>query len=181
MRTRLPTSCLPPVSILSRDAAARQLARALLCAVCGVLSTASHADSATATSRAQAGLNFRIVIPPIVRVRPLVQPSEITIEPGHVAQGYVDLESASVVALTSNSREGYQVAARYDTSLLARLEVRVANQNIRVVSGYGSVRVRSPLLTNAEVAVGYRLYLNPEIAAGRYPWPVALTFSTLSV
>lgn len=181
MRTRLPTFSPPPVSTDSSESAVRRLAGTVLCAACAVLSTASHAESVTSTSRAQAGLNFRIVIPPIVRVKPVAQPTEITIEPGHVAQGYVDLEGASVVVLTSNSREGYQVAARYDTSLLAHVDVRVANQNIRVASGYGSARVRSPLMTNAEVAVGYRLYLNPEVVAGKYAWPVALAFSTLSV
>ena len=117
----------------------------------------------------------------MVRVRSIVHPLEITIQPKDVAQGYVDLDNVSLVTLISNNREGFELTARYDASLLSHIEVRVGSQHIVATSGFGSMHIQSPILRDTLIAVGYRLYINSGIAPGRYEWPVALTFSTLAV
>jgi hypothetical protein len=124
---------------------------------------------------------MRIVIPTIIRVAPVVQPALVVIDDLHVAQGYIDIDAGSTVRMTSNSRNGYQLAARYDTQLLTRVEVRIASQYLSVSSGGGSMRVVSGLTIDKLVPVGYRMYLTPAARAGAYRWPVALSFSPASV
>ncbi len=142
-----------------------------------VVSTTSHADSGTGNTGAQASLNFRITIPAIIRVTPVVQPDHLIIEDRHIADGYIDLDAGTSVNITINSRGGYVLSARYDSKVLSRVEVRVASQNLTTSSGYGSMRVSSGLLTDKLVPIGYRMHLAPGVRAGDYGWPVALAFS----
>ena len=144
------------------------------------LPATSYADSRTGSTSAQTSLNFRIVIPAIIRVKPVTQPDHIVIEERHIADGYIDLDAGTSVNLTVNSRSGYLLSARYDSQLLSRVEVRVDRQSLTASSGYGSMRVASGLLTDKLVPIGYRLHLAPGVRAGDYRWPVALAFSLAS-
>lgn len=137
----------------------------------------SFADSRTATTGASAHLNFRVVIPAIIRVTTVTQPDSILIDAKHIENGYIDLDGVTAVKLTNNTRSGYQLTARYDATLLSGLEVRVADQKLTASSGSGSMHVTSGLSTDQMVPIGYRLHLAPGIQAGQYQWPVALAFS----
>ena len=137
----------------------------------------SFAESSSGNSSASASLNFRIVIPAIIRVTPVTQPDHIVIENRHIAQGYIDLDASSSVKLTNNTRNGYMLTASYNAELLSSVEVRVANQNLTASSGFGSMRVASGLAIDKLVFIGYRFHLAPGVRAGQYNWPVALAFS----
>lgn len=137
----------------------------------------SHADSRTGTNAAQASLNFRIVIPAVIRVTAIAQPDHVAIEDQHIAQGYIDLDAATSVKLTINSRGGYLLSASYDARLLSSVEVKISSQNLMASSGFGSMRVASGLTTDKLVPIGYRLHLAPGVRTGNYRWPVALAFS----
>jgi len=133
-----------------------------------------------AESGTSARLDFRIVVPAIIRVTPVSQPDRIVINAQHIAQGYVDLDAGTAVRLTNNTHSGYQLTASYDDRLLSAVEVTVANQKLTTSSGPGSMRVLSGLAVDRLVAIGYRLHLAPGIVAGEYRWPVALAFSLVA-
>ena len=137
----------------------------------------SFADSGVGSSGAQANIQFRIVIPAIIRVTPVTQPEHIVIEDRHVAQGYIDLDAGTSVRLTNNTRNGYMLTANYDAQLLSSVEVRVSNHNMTASSGVGSIRVVSGLAVDKLVPIGYRLNLAKGVQTGQYRWPVALAFS----
>jgi hypothetical protein len=136
-----------------------------------------HADSRTGTTVSQASINFRIVIPAIIRVNTVTQPDHIVIADRHIAAGYIDLEAGTSVTLTTNHRSGYLLSASYDAPWLSRVDVRIANQNLTASSGSGSMRVTSGLMVDKLVPISYRLHLAPGMHAGAYRWPVALAFS----
>ena len=137
----------------------------------------SLAESRTDGSTASASLNFRIVVPAIIRVAAVKQPEVIVINATDIAQGYIDLDTGTSVKLTVNTRAGYQLAASYDANLLSGAEVRVSNQKLIATSGYGSMRMTSGLVNDKVVPIGYRLHLARGVQAGEYRWPVALAFS----
>ena len=137
----------------------------------------SLAESSSGNSSASASLNFRIVIPAIIRVTPFTQPDHIVIENRHIAQGYIDLDTGTSVKLTNNTRNGYLLTANYNVELLSGVEVRIANQNLTASSGFGSMRVASGFVIDKLVPIGYRFHLAPGVRAGQYAWPVALAFS----
>jgi hypothetical protein len=145
-------------------------------AALGVPAT-SIAESRTGTGSAGASLNFRIVIPAMIRVTNVTQPDRIVIEEPHIRQGFIDLEAGSSVNLTSNNRDGYVLTTNYDSKMLTGIEVRVASQTLTAASGSGSMRVTSGFIVNKRVPISYRLHLAPGVRAGEYRWPVALAFS----
>ena len=138
---------------------------------------ASLAESGVGTAGTRASIDFRIVIPAIIRVTPVTQPDHIVIEERHIAQGYIDFVAGTSVKLTSNTRDGYLLSASYDSQVLSSVEVRVSNQNMTASSGFGSMRVASGLAIDKLIPISYRLHLVPSVRAGGYRWPVALAFS----
>ena len=141
----------------------------------------SFAESKTGVSSAAASVQIRIVIPAVIRVTVVTQPKRFFIEERHVAQGYIDVEGATSVKLTSNNRDGYQLNASYDSQLLSSIEVRISSQQLNATIGSGSMRVRSGLATNKLVPIDYRFHLVPQVRSGDYRWPVALVFSLVPV
>ncbi len=137
----------------------------------------SFANSQTASTSASARIDFRIVIPAIIRVTTVTQPDSIQIDAKHIENGYIDLDAATAVKLTNNTRGGYQLTVRYDSALLSGVEVLVASRKLSSSSGFGSMHVASERVTEQLVPIGYRLYLSPGARAGQYRWPVALAFS----
>ena len=135
-----------------------------------VLPSTSAADSLTGATAAQSRLDFRIVIPAVIRVTPVVQPDHIVVENNHIEQGYIDLDGGTAVKLTSNSRSGFQLSASFDSQLLSRVEVRVSNQSLHASSGFGSMRVLSGLIVDKLVPISYRLHFLPGARAGQYRW-----------
>jgi hypothetical protein len=151
-----------------------------LALVASLASSYSHAEANTALggSKASAHLNFRIVIPAIVRVKALTQASGVTITQNDVDRGHLDLDAASTLMLTSNSRNGYIVSANFDSGILESIEVKLPNKTLHAgaSSGTKTMHVNAPILVDEVVGVSYRLYLKPGLKAGHYHWPVALAF-----
>ena len=178
----LRTSQPPPAVAMAREAS--RTACHLLGLVLGLAILAmpakSFAESRSGSGGVRASIDFRIVIPAIIRVTPVSQPDRMVVEERHIAQGYIDVDAGSAVRLTVNTRDGYLLAARYDAALLSAVEVRVSNQSLTASSGFGSMRVTSGLSTDKLTPISYRLHLAAGIPPGDYHWPVALAFSLAS-
>ncbi|MEO8101496.1 MAG: hypothetical protein ABI790_03165 [Betaproteobacteria bacterium] len=172
---------------IQRGSGARQLTELirtassrLLCfmaIVMGAVPLTGHAENRTGTTSARAHIDFRIIVPAIIKVSAVTQPAQLAIDERHVAQGYVDLDAGTSVRLTSNSHAGYQMSAQYDSLLLSSIEVVVASQRLTVSAGYGSIRVAAGRIVDEVIPISYRLHLAPGVIAGHYRWPVALAFS----
>jgi len=159
-------------------ATSERASRSRLVAYALMLASATcSAETNQGNKRASASIDFRVIIPVVLRARTLEQQSHIRVEPHHISQGYVDLEEASTIELTSNSRHGYQLSARYDAAVLAKMDVHIDAQRMTATAGSGSMRVHARPRLNAVVRVGYRLYLQPSVTVGEYRWPVALSFA----
>jgi hypothetical protein len=151
-----------------------------LALVVSLLSSSAHAEANTARggSKASTNLNFRIVIPAIVRVKALAQALGVTITQDDVERGHLDLDAASQLMLTSNSRNGYVISANFDAEILEGVEIKLPNQTLHanVSKGTKTMHVQSSILVDEVVGVDYRLYLKPDLKPGHYHWPVALAF-----
>lgn len=136
------------------------------------------AEGNPAGKSARAAVELRIVVPAVVRVKAMAQPERIALEDRHIAQGYIDLDDASSLLLTSNSGRGYHLAVAFDAGILDRVRVRIAGHQLDASEGSGGLDVRAERLVDAPVHASYRLYLKPGVHPGSYRWPVALAFST---
>jgi len=134
-----------------------------------------HAES-SAAGTGKGHLDFRIVVPQVVRVSGLTAPSEFTIDREDVGRGYVDVRPGAPVIVTSNANYGYPVTVAFDNAIASRVVVRIQEQRLSAERSGAQFVVAAPRMRNAAVAIGYRIFLAPAIAAGTYRWPVALRF-----
>lgn len=107
-----------------------------------------------------------------VKVTDLANPATLEVSAQDVARGYVDVESGTSITVVTNSNDGYLISATGDPSTVSRISLHVGS-----LSGSERVRVPSTPFAKALLRVGYRLYLEPGVSAGRYPWPVAIGVS----
>jgi hypothetical protein len=149
------------------------LAAALVAAAGG-----AQAMSSTGETRAQASIDFKIVIPVILRVKAVSQQAQLSVTEADVARGYVEVEQGTSLVLTSNNRAGFGISIAFDGGLLSRVVARMNGQDVETGSSGGSLHVEAGKLIEAPIKVGYRLYLAPGTQVGTYHWPVALSFAT---
>jgi hypothetical protein len=145
---------------------------------------AAHAeadDAANAARRSHAMLDFRIVIPPVLKVKSLTVPSTLLVEQADIDRGYVEVNDASSLAVMTNSRDGFMLSAQIDSRLLERAEVRITNHTLHAAGDLSSMVVKLPARYHDRVGVSYRLYLAKHACAGIHRWPVALTFSQQAI
>jgi hypothetical protein len=141
-------------------------------------SLAVRAESGTGTEgKAHASLDFRVVIPMVLRVSVVSQPMSIEIDERHLRQGYIELDAATLVRLTSNDPRGLNVSVEFDTRLVSRVVVRLLDNVIAAYGTGASGLIRMAARREQQVPVSYRLYLDSRATAGVHPWPVALVFS----
>jgi len=157
--------------------AARVCALLLLATAAAAFMAEAHAESATRSQGAQAHIDFRILIPVVVRARALTAPRYLPIGEADVARGYVDVDGATSLVLTSNSPVGYAVSVAFDKRLVSRVEVRIQGNTLEASSQESWLHVDAPRMLDAPVRVAYRLYLAAGAHAGTYRWPVALGFA----
>lgn len=150
---------------------------ALLPIICTTSNMVFAESSVISTSSARANINIKIEVPVVVRVTAIKQIASINIEQIHVDRGYIDLDAASMLKLTSNSRHGYTVSVNFNSDMLESVEVKLPDRTLRVAANSTSMHVNSPILVDEIVGVSYRLYLKAGLRAGEYHWPVALAFS----
>lgn len=129
---------------------------------------------AESNNQGRAHLDFRIVIPKIVRANAATVSLNLSVT--DILRGYVEVEQD--VLITSNTHDGFMINASYNTTALTKVDVTILGQTLTSSSGYGNLFVRSDLLNNAKTTVKYRLYLSPSLKAGTYNLPVSLIFST---
>lgn len=107
-----------------------------------------------------------------VKITSRLDPAFLEVTPSDAARGYVDIDNATSLAAVTNAIGGYMVTAIGAPGLIANVAMRI--------DGVGSgerVHVASRPFVNSPLRVGYRLHLEAGVAAGRYPWPVALSLS----
>lgn len=150
--------------------------------VAGLAGAASaHADAGTpVNAKASASINLRVVIPTVLRVSTVSQPATVQVDASHVAQGYVDLDQATMLQLASNSRRGMDLGIALDAQLVSRAVVRILDAEIHAEGGHSTNRIALQPVVDQPVRVSYRLYLNERARPGTYRWPVSLMFAPAS-
>jgi hypothetical protein len=148
----------------------------VLAAVLACGGQVARAQGGEGAAGAHASIDFRVVIPVVLRVEPVTQQPRISISATDVERGYADVERATLVRVTSNNPSGFGVSLRYDPALVARVEAHIDGQGVSFGGRGGSAHLDAPRMSAAPLVVDYRIFLAPGARAGDYPWPVALAF-----
>ena len=132
------------------------------------------AASESGPREARGRIDFAIVIPVALRVVPVSEPRSLAIRAADVARGYVDVDAATALRVTSNNAAGFVAVIACDPALVTRVEARIAGQRIEAGAPGSSAHVEGGKMIDAPLGVDYRLFLAPGAAPGTYRWPVAL-------
>lgn len=161
--------------------AARGFARvarvaALALAALSAVPPPALAGSGVGASKAKASVDFRIVIPKVLRVRTLRQPDRLLVTPRDVSAGYVEIDRGVEVEVVSNLRGGHTVQFQLASLVVRAAKVSGLGAAIEVVGDGAAVFVpralRAP--TRSTLTLGFRLQLAKDVEPGVYDWPVSI-------
>jgi hypothetical protein len=138
---------------------------------------AANAGSTLAPGHASASLDFRIVIPAMVRAQPRAEPATLAVTAADVARGYVDVGGAEAVSLTSNGNSGFMLGIAFDTMLVSAVDIRIAEKVLTANETGTWVPVHMGRLAARVMRLGYRIFLVRGTHPGTYRWPVGLTYA----
>lgn len=161
--------------------AARGFARAagvaaLALAALSAAPSPALAESAAGASKAKAAVDFRIVIPKVLRVRTLRQPDRLVVTPRDVSAGFVEIDRGVEVEVLSNLRGGHTVQFHLASLVVRAVRVSGMGAAIDVAGDGGAVFMprapREP--TRSTLILGFRLQLAKDVEPGVYAWPVSI-------
>jgi hypothetical protein len=117
----------------------------------------------------------------MVRVKAQSDPAVVPIAQADVARGYVDVDEATSLVLTSNNPSGFAMSVAFDERIVSRVAVRIDGRVFEAASQGSALHVQAPKWIGKALRVGYRLFLAPGTSAGTYRWPVLLRFAPTAV
>lgn len=143
--------------------------------------TSAGAESTVGSTVAHTALDFRIRIPVVVKAEARVDPASLRLSTDDLKRGYVDLDAASSVVLTSNAHTGFMLAVAFDPGIVGAVELRMVGRAVKVVESGMAVQMHSGPLVSQSVQVSYRLFLAAGAQAGEHRWPLAVSYAPASV
>ncbi len=134
------------------------------------------AASAAHAHEAQARFTVTATVSPVVRIEAESAPRALELSAADIAQGYVDVIEPVRVRVHSNG-PGYALDVVTVAPLISAMIIRGPGGEQRL-GGEGGTWVERwtaaamPRSGTAETVMHFRLVLAPNLAAGRYPWPL---------
>ncbi len=148
------------------DISRRLPAAILLCAVLH----APVAQAPAAESRAQLGVSA--VVLAMARLTLSAAPRVVEVSAADVRRGFVDVPQPAALFVQSNSAAGFQLDLQTLDPMVRGLVVEGLDSP-QVLGAEGGTLVRRWNAMHAErLALRFRLMLAPDLAPGRYPWPL---------
>lgn len=169
------TSSFRPVP-RARLAVSRLLFPALA-ALQAIVPGAALADSQGGNRSARATIDFRIVIPPVLRLRTIRQPARIVVTERDVVAGYVAVEGSVEMEIVSNLRAGHSMTIQVAGDVVSAVDIQGFGAPVH--AGREATTVYFPRAAGAATRtthqLGFRLRLASHVAPGTYDWPVSMT------
>jgi hypothetical protein len=120
-------------------------------------------------AQATAQLRVTATVRPYLAVRLVSHPVQVEVTQADVARGYVDAVPLGV-QVQSNSRAAYGLMFERHGEAFSAASIEGLGSRLQVVS-QGAITWRPESLHNA-LDFRVRLQLAPNLAPGRYPWPL---------
>lgn len=140
----------------------------------------ASAGQSTATGdgalSAAARVEFKVVIPNVLRLRVVSAPTYVEVTPEDVLRGYVAV-SGYEIEIDANLRAGYSVLATLAGGPFAAAVVEGLPAPLRVAGAGASTWIPCSHHHSQQLHVSYRLELQPGAAPGRYASPVSLALA----
>lgn len=176
------TTSIPSFPFRSAPRTIRALGRLVLSALAlaalqAVAPGSAFADSQGGNRSARAVLDFRIVIPPVLRLRAIRQPARIVVTERDVAAGYVAVEGGVEMEIVSNLRAGHSMTIQVASNVVSAVDIEGFGAPVH--AGREATTVFFPRAAGAATRtthqLAFRLRLAGNVTPGTYDWPVSMT------
>jgi hypothetical protein len=104
----------------------------------------------------------------------LKQPTGLTVTRQDIAKGYLDVETGTVLRVTSNDNDGYYLNFRINAEFIRATDLMINGRSLSIQSGATLVHQPFPGMGGETIRISYRLFLSPEMKPGSYQWPVVV-------
>lgn len=140
----------------------------------GAIALALALGAALPAMAGEARANFTVsaIVPVRVTLAALDEPAELAISAADLERGYKDV--AATYRVTHNDRRGYLLSLSPRVGLAREVEVQGLGAGLVVREETVEV-LQNGLPGSHELALGFRLVLDPAAVPGRYPLPVLVT------
>ena len=139
------------------------------------------APSSGFASGAEAKLSVTATLMKRASLQVIEQPTAVVITAADIAKGYVDLPTATQVAIKSNSSRGYMLEFGSQGDFLRQIMVTGLANEVQM-SPAGGFIVQPPTstgVTRVTLNLGFRFVLAESVQAGTYAWP--MRFSVIAL
>jgi hypothetical protein len=141
-----------------------------------VLCLVAAAPCVAAAGETRASFGVSATVLPRASLESVSEPAMLSVSPGDVARGYLDVDAAYRVS--SNDPSGYMVRLVPRIGLTSSVEV--AGLSMPIVMTDQSVEVIQPAARRPQtLALRFRLVLNDDAVPGTYAMPVQVSVSVL--
>jgi hypothetical protein len=141
-----------------------------------LLAVGSLPASPAPAAESQARFTVAVSVPSRVTLVALDQPAQLTLSDEDVRRGFKDVDASYTVS--NNDPRGYLLRLSPRVGLTSR--VQVTGLATDVVLADTDVEVRQMAARGSqELALGFRLLLDPAARPGSYRWPLSLTATPL--
>jgi hypothetical protein len=132
---------------------------------------------ATLSAQAETKLTVSATILKRASLQVLAQPSSVLVTAADLARGYVDVPTASQVAVRSNAPAGYLLEFASQGDFMRQIVVRGLETDVQLspAGGMVSQRASGKGVTKTTLALGFRFLLSESAQEGTYAWPMRLS------
>jgi hypothetical protein len=130
-------------------------------------------EKATAGSK-QGALLVTAMVRPYLQMQLLHQERAVTVREEDVWRGFLDIPSASRLAVKTNAAQGIRIVFQAQDGPFAVIEVHGVQTPIRLSRG-GVYVLHLPEQRAVSLDLSYRFFIASPLNPGSYPWPVAIS------
>lgn len=136
----------------------------------------ASAPIAPTLAGAGAGVAVDATVRPYARIVAKSGPEVLDVTAEDVARGFVDAPAATVLAVKTNARQGYDLRVDRQGDPLF-LVVEIGDLGATLGPEGGRIERDQPGVSTDHVALRWRFYLLEDVEPGLRPWPVRLSVS----
>ena len=119
-------------------------------------------------------LNVGATVIPVVEYEFLHQENSLVITSADIERGFIDINNGIIVAVKTNSLNGYMLNIAFDSSLFKEIIISDENISSPVKEGFGELHMPFQGKNYLTKELTIRFYFSANTEPGTYKWPVSL-------
>jgi hypothetical protein len=145
----------------------------------GVIGAIGMSMASVVDAGSKASVQITATVQPMITQTLVQQENALVVTQENVKNGYVDVPTATVLQVRTNSRDGYFLTFELNGQIANEVWIMDGHKTTVLTGSIGAVHQSSSGPSTQVKKVSYRFLLNPDTQPGLYTWPVNVGASLL--